>query len=62
MIEVMLFLLSQNAHPSWRDWYEAIDDVFCEFTEPEKHRMAAAGITLMEQRLSPVLAKRLSAA
>ncbi len=59
---MMLFLLAQNARPSWRDWYEAVDDMFGEFSEPEKHRMVEAGIALMERRLKSAHVPRLQAA
>ncbi|MEA1833900.1 hypothetical protein U8607_17575 [Methylobacterium durans] len=62
MIEVMLFLLSQNARPSWRDWYDAVDDSFGEFSEAEKYRMVDAGIDLMERRFNPTPVRRLRAA
>src|SRR3712207_8405217 len=38
IVDVMLFLLAQNDRPGYRDWYDAVDDLFGEFDEDEKHR------------------------
>ncbi|AWN41397.1 hypothetical protein U8607_08365 [Methylobacterium durans] len=60
ILDVLLFLLSQSASPSRRDWFEAVDDMFAELTEAEKHRMVEAGLILLERSLNP--APRLRAA
>ena len=62
IIDVMLFLLAQNDRPGYRDWYEAVDDLFGEFDEDEKHRMVQAGISLLERRLNPAPVLQLRAA
>ncbi|WP_336490780.1 hypothetical protein [Methylobacterium nigriterrae] len=56
IIDAMVFLLAQSS-PTYRDWYDAIDDMLGEFSEAEKHRMVEAGIAMLERvvNLVPVL-------
>lgn len=53
ILDVLLFLLSQSAAPTHRDWLEAVDDMFGEFSEGEKQRMVEAGVALLERTLNP---------
>lgn len=51
-VDVMLFLLGQSSSPTTRDWYDAVDDLFGEFTESQKQRVVEQGIVLLERTLS----------
>ena len=51
-VDVMLFLLGQSSRPTSRDWYDAVDDLFGEFTESQKQRVVEQGIVLLERTLS----------
>jgi hypothetical protein len=62
VIDVMLFLLAQTDCPTYDDWYQAVDDMFGEFDEDEKHRMVQAGISLLERQLNLAPVRQLRAA
>ena len=52
VIDVILFLLSQTITPTSQDWYDAVDDMFGEFSESEKRRLVEAGILILERKIS----------
>ncbi|WP_336491036.1 hypothetical protein [Methylobacterium nigriterrae] len=62
VIDAMVFLLAQSSSPTYRDWYAAIDDMFGEFSEAEKHRMVEAGMAMLERLVNPVPVLQLQAA
>jgi hypothetical protein len=51
VVDVMLFLISQSSSPSLRDWYDAVDDLFPEFTEDQKKRVVETGMLMLERKL-----------
>lgn len=62
VVDMMLFLLSHGSTPTLRDWYEAVDDLFGEFSESQKQRVVEAGILMLERALRPMPMPRLEAA
>jgi hypothetical protein len=55
VVDTMVFLLAQNPNPTRQDWLAAIDDLFEDFSEPDKERIADAAIAMTAAERRPVL-------
>ncbi|MHC2016271.1 hypothetical protein [Methylobacterium sp. CM6247] len=63
VIDIALFLLSQSDTPTLDNWYDAVDDMFGDFSESAKQRVVEAGIVILESRISsePHMPQRIAA-
>lgn len=47
--DALIYLLAQSSHPTFGNWWDAIDDVFDEFDHDEKVKIIKFGAALLSQ-------------